>query len=132
VCGHISKDEIKEVLRKMPNGKAEGPDQIPVEVWKCLDEKGLGWLTELFNVIFRTAKMPEEWRSSTVIPLYKNKGDIQDCNSFRGINLLSHTMKLWKRVIERRLRKDVSISENQFGFMLSRSTIEAIYLLRNS
>jgi len=33
-------------------------------------------------------------------------------------------------VIERMLRKDVSISENQFGFMPSRSTIEAIYLLR--
>jgi len=33
-------------------------------------------------------------------------------------------------VIERRLRKDVSITENQFGFMPDRSTIEAIYLLR--
>jgi len=32
VCGHISKDEIKEALQKMTNGKAEGPDQIPVEV----------------------------------------------------------------------------------------------------
>jgi len=39
-------------------------------------------------------------------------------------------MKLWEMVIERRLRKDVSISENQFGFMPGRSTIEAIYLLR--
>ena len=28
----ISKDEIKGTLRKMPNGKIEGPDQIPVEV----------------------------------------------------------------------------------------------------
>lgn len=44
--------------------------------------------------------------------------------------MLSHTMKLWERVIERRLQKDVSISENQFGFMLGRSTMEAIYLLR--
>ena len=85
---------------------------------------------ELFNVIFRTAKMPREWRSSTVIPLYKNKGDIQDCNNFRGIKLLSHMMKLWERVIERRLRKDISISKNQFGFMPGRSTTEAIYLLR--
>ena len=33
-------------------------------------------------------------------------------------------------MIERRLRNDVSISENQFGFMPGRSTIEAIYLLR--
>jgi len=39
-------------------------------------------------------------------------------------------MKLWEKAIERRLRKDISISENQFGFMRSRSTIEAIYLIR--
>ena len=59
VCGHISKDEIKEALKKMTNGKAEGPDQIPVEVWKCLGEERLEWLIELFNVIFRTAKIPK-------------------------------------------------------------------------
>jgi len=33
-------------------------------------------------------------------------------------------------VIERRLRNDVLISENQFGFMPGTSTIEAIYLLQ--
>jgi len=33
-------------------------------------------------------------------------------------------------VIGRRLRRDVAISENQFGFMPGRLTIEAIYLLR--
>jgi len=128
VCGHITKD--KEALKKMTNGKAKGPNQIPVEVWKCLGEQRLEWLTELFNIIFRTAKMPKEWRSSTVIPLYKNKGDIQDCNNFRGIKLLRHTTKLWERVIERRLQKDGSISKNQFDFMPGRSTIETIYLLR--
>ena len=72
-CGHINNDEIKEALRKIPNEKAEDPDQIPVEVWKCLGEEALEWLTKLFNVIFRTAKMPREWMFSTVIPLYKSK-----------------------------------------------------------
>jgi len=96
----------------MTNGKVEGPDQIPVKVWKCLGEEGLKWLAELFNVIFRIAKMPREWRFSTVIPLYKNKGDIQDYNNYRGIKLLSHTMKLWKKVIEKRLQKNISIIEN--------------------
>jgi len=67
---------------------------------------------ELFNVIFKTAKMPREWRASTVIPLFKNNGDIQVCNNFRSIKLLSHNMKLWKRVIERRLREVVEISKN--------------------
>jgi len=28
----ISEDKIKESLRKMTNGKVEGPDQIPMEV----------------------------------------------------------------------------------------------------
>ena len=35
----------------------------------------------------------------------------------------------WERVIEGRLRKEISISENQFGFMLDRSTMEAIHLI---
>ena len=39
-------------------------------------------------------------------------------------------MKLWERVIEQRLRHETTISENQFGFMSGRSTMEAIYLLR--
>ena len=38
VCGHVSKDEIKEALKKMTNGKTEDPDQITVKVWKCLGE----------------------------------------------------------------------------------------------
>ena len=39
-------------------------------------------------------------------------------------------MKIWERVIERRLRKEVGISANQFGFMPSRSTTEVIHLTR--
>jgi len=39
-------------------------------------------------------------------------------------------MKLCERVIERRLRKNISVSENQIGFMPGRLTTEAIYLLR--
>ena len=42
---------------------------------------------------------------------------------------MSH-LKLWKRVIEHRLRQNVTISENQFGFMSGRSTTEAIHLLQ--
>ncbi|XP_070015563.1 uncharacterized protein [Nicotiana sylvestris] len=78
----------------------------------------------------KTKRMPEEWRSSTVVLLYKNKGDIQCCNNYRGIKLLSHTMKFWERVVEVRVRKTTSISDNQFRFMPGRSTTEAIHLIR--
>ncbi|KAL5181119.1 LINE-1 retrotransposable element ORF2 protein [Glycine soja] len=114
----------------MSNGKAVGPDNIPIKVWKTLGDRGLEWLTKLFNEIMRSKRMPEEWRRSTLVPIYKNKGDIQNCANYRGIKLMSHTMKLWERVIERRLRKETQVTENQFGFMPGRSTMEAIYLLR--
>jgi len=39
-------------------------------------------------------------------------------------------MKLCKKVIKRRLRKDILFSKNQFGFMLARLTMEAIHHLR--
>ncbi|VFQ61992.1 unnamed protein product [Cuscuta campestris] len=74
--------------------------------------------------------MPNEWRENLLVPLFKGKGDIQSCENYRGIKLLSHTMKVWEQVIEYRVRKGVSISENQFGFMPGRSTTEVIHLVR--
>ncbi|GJN13378.1 hypothetical protein PR202_gb00072 [Eleusine coracana subsp. coracana] len=39
-------------------------------------------------------------------------------------------MKLWERIIEHRLRRVTSVTQNQFGFMPGRSTMEAIFLMR--
>jgi len=108
-CCLITREEVKEAQRKMKVGKAVGPDCILVEISRSLGEEGIRWLTDFFNVIRKTAKIPQEWRQSTIIPLYKNKGDAQNCNNYRGIKLLSHTMKLWERVIEGRLRANIKI-----------------------
>ena len=77
-----------------------GLDDIPIEAWKCLGEVGEIWLTRLFNKILMTKKMLDEWRRSVVVPIYKNKGDIQNCTNYRGIKLMSCTMKLWEDVME--------------------------------
>ena len=126
----IQEAEIGEALKRMKRGKAMGPDGIPIEVWRCLGDRAIVWLTKLFNLIFRSNKMPEEWRRSILVPIFKNKGDVQSCTNYRGIKLMSHTMKLWERVIEHRLRRVTSVNQNQFGFMPGRSTMEAIFLIR--
>jgi hypothetical protein len=74
--------------------------------------------------------MPDEWRRSILVPIFKNKGDVQSCTNYGGIKLMSHTIKLWERIIEHRLRGVTNVTENQFGFMSGRSTIEAIFLVR--
>ena len=74
--------------------------------------------------------MPEEWRRSVLIPIYKNKGDAQCCGNYRGIKLMSHTMKVWERIIETRLRDRVEISKQQYGFMPGKGTTDAMFALR--
>ncbi|KAK3557430.1 hypothetical protein QTP70_026628, partial [Hemibagrus guttatus] len=58
----IRKDEVRKALKRMKSGKAVGPDDIPVEVWKCLGEAAVEFLTSLFNRVLESERMPEEWR----------------------------------------------------------------------
>ena len=98
----VSKEEVMENMQRMKNGKAVGQDDIPVEVWKCLGESALKFLTKLYNRTMESERMPEEWRDSVLIPIFKNKGDVQSCSNYRGIKLISHTMKLWERIVEKK------------------------------
>uniref|UniRef100_A0A8D8SH78 Craniofacial development protein 2 n=2 Tax=Cacopsylla melanoneura TaxID=428564 RepID=A0A8D8SH78_9HEMI len=126
----IEREEIVFVLKKMKNGKATGPDELPVEAWKAMDEVGVDLLCEMMNDIYRKEAIPNEWRESTLVPIYKEKGDVQDCGNYRGIKLMSHTMKIWERIIDRRIRQETEISREQFGFMPGRSTTDAVFALR--
>ena len=126
----IRKEEVRENMKRMKNGKAVGPDDIPVEVWKCLGEVALEFLTKLYNRTMESERMPEEWRDSILMPIFKNNCDVQSCSNCRGIKLISHSMKLWERVVERRLRSELTFSEQQYGFMPGKSTTYALFALR--
>ena len=69
----VSREEVKNALRRMKKGKAVGPDELPVKVCKCMGEMGIKFLTRLFNRLLMGERMPEEWRRSVLIPIYKNK-----------------------------------------------------------
>ena len=114
----------------MKKGKVVGSDELPVEVWKCMGKRGIRFLTKLFNRLLMGEQMPEEWRRSVLVPIYKNKGDAQCCGSYRAIKLMRHTMKIWERIIEARLRDRVDISKQQYGFMPGKGTTNAIFALR--
>jgi hypothetical protein len=92
----IQESEVNEALKRMKGGKAMGPDCIPIEVWRGLEDIAIVWLTKLFNLIFQANKMPEEWSRSILVSIFKNKGDVQSCTNYHGIKLMNHTMKLWE------------------------------------
>jgi len=42
--------------------------------------------------------IPEDWKSSVVLPIYKGKGNPMECGSYRGNKLLEHAMKVVERI----------------------------------
>ena len=49
---------------------------------------------------------------------------------YGGDKLLEHAMKIVEKVLEKRLRKIVTIDDMQFGFMSGKGTIDAVFILR--
>ena len=47
-----------------------------------------------------------------------------------AITGMSHTMKVWEKVIDRRLREETTMGEEQFGFMPGKGTADAIFAAR--
>jgi hypothetical protein len=123
----IQESEVKDVLKRMKGGKSMGPDGIPIDVWRILEGIAIVWLTKLFNLIFRSNKMLDECRRSILVPIFKNKGGVQSCTNYWGIKLMSHTMKLWEKIIKHCLKEVTNVTENQFGFIPRRSTMETIF-----
>jgi hypothetical protein len=61
--------------------------------------------------------IPDKWRDSTLIPIFKEKGDVQRCENYRRIKLMSHTLKILERILDGQLRMQVTIGRQQLGFM---------------
>ncbi|XP_030759769.1 uncharacterized protein LOC115885121 [Sitophilus oryzae] len=67
----ITKDEIEKAILNSKNNKAAGQGEIPAEILKLLDERGITALHKIFNIIYETGLYPKQWLRSTFIPLPK-------------------------------------------------------------
>lgn len=123
-------EEVKRAVMEMKRGKAVGPDKIPVEFWLETGDCGLEWLTVLFNKIKSGTPMPDAYRKSHLLPFYKNKGDSRKLNNYRAIKLTSHTLKIYERVVNNRLKNIIRLHDSQCGFVEGKSTTDAIQCLR--
>ena len=126
----ITAIEVEEAVKAMKNGKSTGPDGIPAEIWKACGEVGCKWLCKLFNEIIVSGQMPSKFRSSYLIPVYKQKGDVRDCSNYRGIKLMCHTLKVFERIIDKRIRGIAPIHDHQCGFQGGLSTTDALQTVK--
>ena len=82
--------ELRKVISHLQDGKAAGCDDIPPEVWRALasNDESLSALLDLCNTCWLSKAVPETWRHSTVITLFK-KGDTSLPSNYRPISLLT-------------------------------------------
>jgi len=56
-------------------------------------DSGTQWILDSCNGTVEGGCIPEDWKSSVVLPIYKGKGDPMGCGPYRGIKLLKHAIK---------------------------------------
>ena len=87
-------------------------------------------MDEICQKVLDGFEMPAECALRIVVPIFKGKCDIRNCSCYRAVWLLQHGMKVVERVLEKRLRRIVTVDEMQFGFTPERGTIHAVFILR--
>jgi len=116
----ITEEEVARAVKRLKNGKAAGIDQIQPELLKYSDAV-IPELARLCNIIWKSKRVPSDWRNGVIIPLPK-KGDLADCNNWCGITLLSVPGKVFCSILLERIQAaDASqLQQEQAGFRLGR------------
>lgn len=124
----ITIEEIENALKNMKRGKSPGPDELPIEVLQLLKEDHITILRDMFNNIYRTGIIPDEWLVSTFVAIPK-KTNARHCSEYRTISLMSHTLKLFLKIIHQRIYEKIEKdnSNTQFGFRKGLGTRDALF-----
>jgi hypothetical protein len=88
-------------------------------------------LLKFFKNIYTNAHIPNEWKRSIIVPIYK-KGDKRKPENYRGVNLLNTCYKIFSKILNEKL-KNISedfLLECQNGFRKGRSCIDSTFCMK--
>src|SRR5688572_6866328 len=115
----VMREEVLAAIRDMRNGKAEGIDNIPIEILRNLGEKAMNEVVQLCQDIYNTGAWPRDFLQTIVIPIQK-KQNATNCEDHCTISLLAHASKILLRIITKRLQTKAEtekcLGEDQYGF----------------
>src|ERR671918_1081428 len=86
-------NEIMAAINEIKSKKAVGVDDIPIEFWKALEEKGMNELIGLCKEIYEQGMWPADFTRGILIPIPK-KVNARECEYHRTINLICHASKV--------------------------------------
>ncbi|XP_071150456.1 uncharacterized protein [Mytilus edulis] len=78
------RSEIIRAVKSLKNNKATGNDKLSAEQFKSDPTLTANILHTPFKKIWQNIKIPKNWSEGNIIRLAK-KGDLTNCNNWRGI-----------------------------------------------
>lgn len=131
----LTMEELNYAIMNMRPG-ATGPDGFHLLMLRNSPPQILTLVLQMFNNIWTTGNFPESWKTVFIVPLLKPNKNSLILDSYRPISLSSVFGKLFEKIINNRLmwvlETNDLLSNRQFGFRPSRSTIDATFSLSNA
>lgn len=127
----ITHAEVGQAIKAAKIGKSAGPDDVYSEVLKLFNDQSTDKLVSLFNAIYVSGKIPSDWLESVFVTLPKKTWP-KTYGDYRMISIMSHTLKIFLKIIQDRLYRKCKehLSDTQFGFCNGLGTREALFSIQ--
>ena len=100
---HILREEVGAAVKCLRGGNSPGIDNIPAELIQNGGQDTISTLSIICNMIWETGEWPTPWTMSMIITLPR-KGNLQICNNYCTISLISHPSKVILKALLNRLK----------------------------
>ena len=125
----IDETYTDNVIRKLKNGKASGPDKVPTTIIKDVGDLIAKLLTMIFNSSLMNGVFPDIWKIARITPIFKSDAK-KDMNNYRPISVTSVFSRILEIIVHDQLYEFLGankvITKNQAAFQKLYSTVTSL------
>ena len=127
LCNIVLSDrDIINAIRLLNSNSCPGPDGIHPKFFNNIYSYLVKPLKRIFNLSLSTGVVPQSWKISEVIPIYKNNRKPNNPASYRPVSLTSYISKIFEKIVHTKVVAHLNncniITKSQHGFLSRKST----------
>ncbi len=130
----ITLDEVRDAAQVMQRGKSPGIDGIPPEFYTCFWEQLGPFLLDMINSSIEKGRFSRDVNTALISLLLKKNKDPTDCSSYRPLSLLNSDLKIFAKLLARRLERYMPslVNSDQTGFMRAQLAVDNVRRYRRT